>query len=73
MKIYLREILHMISNAFDVFGEFRFAKIGPEDRVFGASILDVGLPNLFLQNSCDRYGPYVYVMHVCNKFMACVS
>jgi len=67
------KFLHMMATATGSFAEFRFTNFGLKDRVFRIPSLDVGSINLFLQIMCDRYGPYVYVMHVCNLFMTYTS
>ena len=35
--------LDLVQNSVAVFAKFRFAKFGPEDRVFGVLISDVGI------------------------------
>ena len=42
MKIHLQKILHTMQTAIGNFSEFRFAKFGQEDRVFGDLNLEVG-------------------------------
>ena len=42
MKNHLIKILHVMQTAIGSFNEFRFAKFGQEDRVFGDLSLDVG-------------------------------
>ena len=42
MKIHLQKILHAMQTPNGSFAEFRFAKFGQEDRVFGDLSLDVG-------------------------------
>ena len=42
MKIHLQKILHVMPTAKHSFCEFRFAKFGQEDRVFGDLNLEVG-------------------------------
>ena len=73
MKIHLRKILHTILNSNTAVTEIRFAKFSREDRVFGDSSLDVESASLYFVGYCDLYGPYMYVMHVCNFFMTCMS
>ena len=42
MKIHLQKILHSMQTTTRSFAEFRFAKFGQEDQVFGDLNLDVG-------------------------------
>ena len=42
MKIHLQKILQAMQTALCSLTEFRFAKFGQEDRVFGHLNLDVG-------------------------------
>ena len=60
-------------NGFSVFAKIRFAKFGLDVGVFGSLSLNVSMSNLVFVGYCDRYGPYVYVMYVCNFCMTYVS
>ena len=43
IDLYLQKMLDLVQNSVNVFAKFRFAKFGPEDRVFGILSSDVGI------------------------------
>ena len=43
IDLYLQKKLDLVQNTNNVFATFRFAKFGPEDRVFGVLNSDVGI------------------------------
>ena len=43
IDLYLQKKLDLVQNSVAVFAKFRFVKFGPEDRVFGILISDIGI------------------------------
>ena len=43
IDLYLQKKLDLVQNSIAVSAKFRFAKFGPEDRVFGVLSSDVGI------------------------------
>jgi len=43
IDLYLQKKLDLVQNRTSIFAKFRFAKFGPEDRVFGILSSDVGI------------------------------
>ena len=43
IDLYLQKKLDLVQNSASIFVKFRFAKFGPEDRVFGVLSSDVGI------------------------------
>ena len=43
IDLYLQKKLDLVQISIAIFAKFRFAKFGPEDRVFGVLSSDVGI------------------------------